>query len=73
MFDTDGVIQEDYYDTINQKFPAYNYLNENPNDLDNYITLASDRSNIRPTIISYNNQKCSTRFRFKMWPTSNSK
>tara|TARA_Y100001958_G_C21248619_1_gene581651 strand:+ start:8134 stop:9660 length:1527 start_codon:yes stop_codon:yes gene_type:complete len=53
---SDGVIQEDYYDTINQKFPSYNYLNENPEDLNNYVTLASDRANLRANIVTYNNQ-----------------
>lgn len=53
---TEGVIPDNYYDTINQTIPAYNYLNQNPPDLNNYLTLATNTSNIREGLVSYNNQ-----------------
>lgn len=52
----EDVIPDDYYDTINQTFPAYNFLNDNPEDLNTYLVSATNTENVRPEILSYDNQ-----------------
>lgn len=64
----DGVIPDNYYDTINQTFPAYKYLNENPNDLDSYVTSSINRENIKDNLLIYDNENVPSDLDLKCGP-----
>jgi hypothetical protein len=51
-----GVIPDTFYDSVNQTFPAYRFLNENPTDLDSYVSSATNRVNIKSELLTYDNQ-----------------
>ena len=51
-----GVIPDTFYDSVNQTFPAYRYLNENPTDLDSYVVSSVDRTNIKSELLTYDDQ-----------------
>jgi len=65
---SEGTIPDNYYDTINQIFPAYNFLNQNPEDLNNYLTSATNNENIRGGLVSYNNQNVPQDLNLKCGP-----
>ena len=50
---TEGVIPDNYYDMVNQSFPSYRFLNENPTDLESYVTSSTDRTNIKSELLTY--------------------
>ena len=52
----DGVIPDTFYDSVNQTFPAYRFLNENPTELESYVLSSSDRSNVKSQILTYDDQ-----------------
>ena len=49
---TDDSIPDNYYDN-NEIYPAYRFLNNNSEDLNNYVTSAISRDNIKTDLLSY--------------------
>ena len=47
---------ETHYDTINQIFPAYSFLSDNTAELDNYVSSSTVRDNVKPELLTYNNE-----------------
>lgn len=64
----DDSISETHYDTINEIIPAYRFLNQNAGELDTYISSVTDRSNIIPELLTYDNQNVPTDLNLKCGP-----
>lgn len=49
----EGVIPDNHYDTLNQTYPAYRFLNENPTELDIYVASAIETGNVKTELRNY--------------------
>ena len=64
---TKGIYQnptENHYDILGI-FPDYRYLNENPNEFDQYIEYSTSRDMIKNDILNYNNENVPSNLKLK--------